>query len=323
MVLICHFAQRFSPYSFEKLSLSTTNLGSGGVSIFFVISGFIMWMTSESTAVGDFLERRITRIVPLYWLCTLVMAARLYETQGVVSVPDLVKSLLFWAYALPNAQVLPLVPPGWSLNVEMFFYALFAVALLVAADYRLRLLTALLVACTIGGLFVTSAHPPELVLMTRPYLLEFVSGLWIAEVALRHRPHLSRTACAFLVVGGFAALLIGSGHNSDSWLYWVQLIVPSTSIVLGAVMYELQYSIGYWRWLVLLGNASYAIYLTHWFLLKIGTSELLQNPVLKPIVTLSVCLAAGIATYLLVEKPLLEAIRNRGTPKLNTSTEVL
>ena len=55
-------------------------LGSTGVYLFFVISGFIMvhicWKTfGQRAAVADFLRRRVIRIVPLYWFATVAAFA--------------------------------------------------------------------------------------------------------------------------------------------------------------------------------------------------------------------------------------------------------
>ena len=69
-----------------------TILGQAGVDVFFVISGFIMWMvTAEPVGPAQFLWHRVVRIVPLYWIATLIMAAHRSS-----SVSDTVNSLLFW-----------------------------------------------------------------------------------------------------------------------------------------------------------------------------------------------------------------------------------
>lgn len=47
--------------------------GEAGVDIFFIVSGCIMMITTRESTVSDFIARRIIRIVPLYWLFTLVL----------------------------------------------------------------------------------------------------------------------------------------------------------------------------------------------------------------------------------------------------------
>ena len=76
--------------------------GQAGVDIFFVISGFIMWVTTHDrrTTPLQFLTNRIVRIVPLYWLLTLTVAAACLIApslfRGVVLAPEhVVKSLFF------------------------------------------------------------------------------------------------------------------------------------------------------------------------------------------------------------------------------------
>ncbi|MFX5785380.1 acyltransferase family protein, partial [Acinetobacter baumannii] len=49
-----------------------------GVDIFFVISGFVMYYLmhdrfGSATVAGDFLRRRLIRVVPLYWICTTLV----------------------------------------------------------------------------------------------------------------------------------------------------------------------------------------------------------------------------------------------------------
>ena len=104
-----------------------------GVSIFFVISGFIMCFITRQSA-EDFLPKRIIRIVPMYWLCTIafvVINHRLFKlfkpstwTTDTTLAIDIPQSLLF----LPSEKA-PLLGVGWTLNFEIYFYLVFAVAL--------------------------------------------------------------------------------------------------------------------------------------------------------------------------------------------------
>lgn len=112
--------------------------GMFGVDVFFVISGFIMAFIAAEKGVssGAFLRNRIVRIVPNYWIWTLII---LLLGQGVLpglssaqATPEsVVLSLLFVSHPNPDAALgyYPTLPVGWTLNFEMFFYVLFAVVL--------------------------------------------------------------------------------------------------------------------------------------------------------------------------------------------------
>src|ERR1700735_5026340 len=102
-------------------------LGSAGVDVFFVISGFIMvhicWENfGRWAAAVDFLRRRVIRIVPLYWLATLAALAyhRVSATHGAhAGWSELLYSLAFIPYADDEGFWSPILPQGWTLSYEM------------------------------------------------------------------------------------------------------------------------------------------------------------------------------------------------------------
>src|SRR5262249_27030727 len=110
-------------------------VGSHAVDLFFVISGFIIARTALDSP-KQFLLRRIVRIVPLYWTATLAVFWLALFTPHILhsTRPDyrqLLCSLLFIPYETPEAGTLPTLILGWSLNYEMYFYVVFAIALAV------------------------------------------------------------------------------------------------------------------------------------------------------------------------------------------------
>jgi peptidoglycan/LPS O-acetylase OafA/YrhL len=103
------------------------------VAVFFVISGFIMTYITRGEA-KQFFAQRIIRVVPLYWLFTLLpVAATWFKGSGRIwgeaSPETLLQSLLFIPYQDAAGDMHPLLAVGWTLNLEMFFYVVFAVAL--------------------------------------------------------------------------------------------------------------------------------------------------------------------------------------------------
>lgn len=84
--------------------------GEFGVDMFFVISGFVMWITTERGNVTpqEFVTRRIVRVVPLYWLFTLLLVAITVLFPGLaprtaVSFELVAKSLAFVPHSSPAA----------------------------------------------------------------------------------------------------------------------------------------------------------------------------------------------------------------------------
>src|ERR1700722_10284960 len=93
-------------------------LGSTGVYVFFVISGFIMVHVSwdnfgQPGATEAFLRRRIIRIVPLYWLGTIVALGyhKISATHGAQDGwLDLACSIGFIPYAGEDGSWTPILP---------------------------------------------------------------------------------------------------------------------------------------------------------------------------------------------------------------------
>ena len=103
-----------------------------GVDLFFVISGFIMVYASERLfatpgAAGAFIGRRLARIVPLYWVATLVSLAVLAYVAHLgkhpfPAPPEIASSFGFIPFGRPrDGLARPLVPQGWTLNDELMF----------------------------------------------------------------------------------------------------------------------------------------------------------------------------------------------------------
>jgi exopolysaccharide production protein ExoZ len=265
----------YTPY-FERYLGGRLNLASG-VDIFFVISGFIMLVTNRNGTPGKFVVRRLIRIVPLYWILTvlLILLAIWLPAQfrtTAVSASAIAKSLLFIPYMNPGhgGEIWPLLVPGWTLNLEMFFYAVFALALFVPARFRVAA-----VGLVLGGLVlvrvVTGGHAmaPELLFYTDTRLLEFWLGMLIAQLLISDSLHVPRGVCIALLACGFVMLLTGFPVD---WLGVDHLthdiasnILPAAAIIVGTVCLERRGSIGNHPWLHWLGDASYSIYLTHLF----------------------------------------------------------
>jgi peptidoglycan/LPS O-acetylase OafA/YrhL len=141
------------------------NVGAHGVDIFFVISGFIVTYVSVRSP-DRFFARRVIRVVPFYWTATVALFSLaafaphlLRSTQP--DLEQLVCSLFFVPRETSYAGVVPTLVLGWSLNYEMYFYLMFAVALVVARR-RAPLVCCLGIAGTALGIALSGATHPSI-----------------------------------------------------------------------------------------------------------------------------------------------------------------
>jgi peptidoglycan/LPS O-acetylase OafA/YrhL len=134
-VVIFHFGLDVFPFNHIGILKS----GNLAVSYFFVLSGFVMLYTYENKTptYREFIIKRIARIVPLYLLAILISIAPaiVLATLGKQDTPPDFWTSLFLNITFLQAYVPGYVyginNPGWSLSVEMMFYALFPFLLLL------------------------------------------------------------------------------------------------------------------------------------------------------------------------------------------------
>ncbi len=289
-------------------------IGSFGVSIFFLISGFIMAMICD-TSPEHFLVRRMARIVPLYWLLTLDLFAagslipRLLGGTALDGMA-LLKSLFFIPY-VTHGTYFPILFLGWSLNYEMYFYMLLAGALVVYQRRAALIASGVMIAVLLilrvvhaGGALKFYAHP---------IILEFVLGI-LCYYGFRAVPNDRIVANRKVLIGGMflaAAAMIGAAVTTMGPLNAVIVGITSTILVFCAVLLDKVGISLRWRFLILLGDASYVIYLIHPYceeaLNKIVARRL---PMLDPktwlgmIVALVVTVVVSIVVYRLIDNPL-------------------
>ena len=293
-----------------------------GVDIFFVISGFIIVHAAAplyGVAGGRkrFLAHRIARVVPLYWLVTAAYLALALALPGLLSGeagadrldPGYVAaSFLFWPMARADGTPVPLFGLGWTLNCEMFFYLLFAVGL----GWGRRPAIAWLLAA-LGLLAAARALDPAMPLAfwTSPILLEFALG---ALLAVARGGGLRLDRFGRLVLFGAGLVILARVPVPDlplrPFFYGLPAALLVASAALGRGDGQPAESL-FGRALTALGDASYALYLTHPFVLRAGREALLRfglAPSLDAwasllVLVLAACLAS-LAVYRLIEKPL-------------------
>lgn len=318
----------FTAY-FDKYLLGNAHL-SNGVDLFFVISGFIMLVSSRRSSPGEFLIKRLIRIVPLYWVLTILLVVTaswlpaLFRTT-VVGFEYIVKSLLFIPYANPghDGAVVPLLMPGWTLNFELFFYLLYSLSLFAAPRMRVALVGAVFATLMATKyLFDFGQHFKEIGFLIDLRLFEFWLGMVIAQLFVTKSLRLPTMVSWLLVIGGIAALLWGFPmlplSSGGSGRFVVDSIIPSAIIVLGMVSLDQSGHIRRVRPFEYLGDASYSIYLSHIFslgVLRVAWAKLgLEHgsatyATAFAIASLIIAIIGGAICYRYLETPMLRGLQ--------------
>jgi peptidoglycan/LPS O-acetylase OafA/YrhL len=211
----------------------------------------------------------------------------------------------------------PLLPVGWTLTYEFVFYLMFALALALRVDV-LRVLVPGLGLFVVAALFRREGRPDWTILFDT-IVVEFIFGVVLAKSVLRGWL-LPEPVAAILVVAGFALILVVP--ESPQNLRTLTWGLPALAIVAGAVSLERRVAIMLPRWLLVLGDASYSIYLTHGFVVPVIGLAFVHShwsSLAAEAVAVVACLFAssivGTLVYGAVERPIMLALKPRATAR--------
>jgi peptidoglycan/LPS O-acetylase OafA/YrhL len=310
------------------------HFGSVGVDIFFVISGFIMVFVSvgkfeQPGASRDFMIRRVIRVVPMYWLYTLIIGALLFAFPHYFSggkqfaVAHFAASLFFVPWGNDTELIKPVLGVGWTLNFEMYFYLVFALLLVAPAKLFLPLLSFVMLAgIALGEWFGMNNF--LLSVVTSPLVIEFLIGCLIGVIYMKGVV-ISRFPATLLLLAGIVGFIFGStpllasigldvGHPVGDYERLVKWGVPAGLLITGIVYLEQLKAIRINRLLVELGDSSYSLYLTHIFVINaVGVLWIRlfhehYNAYMAFAFIASI--VVGHLAYLLIEKPVTRYLNN-------------
>ncbi|MEO8374105.1 MAG: acyltransferase [Sphingomonas bacterium] len=326
MVVIYHLGQ---PLARMGYSGGWPSGLAAGVDIFFVISGFVMWVTTRTRplSTSQFYIKRLVRIVPLYWIMTSVMLAILLVAPSVMQTSvfqprHVVASYFFFPVQNPGKEAMePLLFAGWTLNYEILFYAIFGIFLMARPTVRLWGTIAVLVGLVAIGSLAGAPKLSAFGFYTSDILLEFAAGMLIGELTLcRNGTALSAIPLVLgltLLVGGLGVLLVNPLPRELTRAAHYGL--ASAAIVLGALIIELRGRLPRLRLARLIGDASYSIYLSQLMTMaafffvwkRLHLTALPGATLLFSVLDVLVAVTGGVACYFLVERPLISLFRRR------------
>ncbi|MBC5809598.1 MAG: acyltransferase [Candidatus Eremiobacteraeota bacterium] len=268
-----------NPNGFESRYLSNphpytemlSRIGYLGVDLFFVISGFVM-VTSALGANGRllsaaaFLKRRVARIYPSLWIINTLVLIVFMAKPSLVNTHSNVKPDILASYLLLPQAGSPLVLVAWTLVFEMYFYLVFAFGLIWGMRSLIAALAGWAVITAFLHAYVQSPTNTYLAFVSNSITYEFLLGVLVGFVAMRTISKLIATAVLLLGMSTTVLLIASIAGNRiqfpEDWSR-IAAAVPLALVVLGAVALERRIGFFTPASAVLLGDASYAMYLWH------------------------------------------------------------
>lgn len=308
LVIAFHYTARYQDkFGFVSAPPARFDVGLLGVQLFFVISGFVIFMTAERARHPlHFVVSRLSRLFPTFWLCVLLTGGLMWLVRAPMQ-PVPVLHLLGNLTMIPGLlQLQPVDGVYWSLEVELIFYAW---VLVLTSTASLRRVEPVL----IGWLFLSVLNAasvshgwgrvPELVqhLLLLRWIPWFALGMLVYRV--HGRPHVTQPQ---LIAAVLAITSIDEEAGAQTAL-----------IALGCALLVWRASIGrlplLGRWLpVSLGAISYPLYLCHqhigWMIMH-GSQANHWSAGASIALACVVTLALAGLLHLLVELPLSRDLR--------------
>lgn len=266
MVLVFHlgvFLDETTPGGFAYFAA-----GSSGVDLFFVISGFIMVMSTPADETPlRFAARRIARIVPLYWVVIAMVCGFAAMTGWAFSESDfspasVLSSLFFVPRVNLHGFIQPVLTDGWTLNYEMLFYLLFAIALVLPRRLRLAGVIVLISAVWLVARAAGSGAAAKF--YAEPILFEFAAGCLVgravrteAVATFARRAPMWPLALLAVALAALAWWTLPRAYTP------LAFGAPGALLVFAAACQDLYRKPTPASPLTLLGDASYSFYLLH------------------------------------------------------------
>lgn len=335
MVMCYHTGTIYAHSTGDLLFGNLFRGGFLGVDVFFVLSGFVMYWAhaqdfGHAGQLPVFIKKRIVRIFPLYWV---ILAAKALKDSSMPSLLVLASAV----FLIPYPHV-PYINVAWTLSYELFFYMAIG-CMIVLPKGRMTWLPVL--ALLALALFPYSAGPPGddfgatlLAFPFNPHLAEFLMGMVVGSVAMRHHEKAGKWWKELILAGGlaFVALFIAAtwlsfhvGPLAEGQAYdlaelqgnalfkqaiWL-MGLPFSVLLLGLVVGEISSGASRIPGLDWLGDISYSLYLVHGFVIysllrNEGVAEFVMAHQWAAFGLMALAVAAAGLAHYFVEKPLIK-----------------
>lgn len=331
MVLMFHFTIG------RKESLLGFKLGITGVDLFFIISGFVIFMSlNKITNSKDFIINRVSRLYPTYWtavtftfiLISIVSIFKTHNFENIEFIKYIGNMTMFQFYL----GLQDLDGPYWTMIIEMLFY----IGILLL--FRFKLLKYL----NFIGLFLSvfmvvifflwgNSNLVKRIIFFIP-LLQFIplffSGIIFYKIYINKQKLLEKYLMIFicLVCQISSYSFAGRTHKFINHFDYSMMLIIYFLLFTLFVNHKLNFIVS--KYTLFLGKISFALYLIHQYvsleiIIPFLTNKMQINfPIAAIITLLIVILIASFITYF-IEIPLGRIIKDKLRKTMNTNSNVI
>lgn len=274
LVVLCHISGSTRPYFQTSFLGDVFFQGYIGVDFFFVLSGFIITYVhfkdlQHGTNKILFLKKRFIRIYPFYWIIATVYLLLIFLLDGKTNHLDHTmnfQSVHEWCFILYSYLLLPVqanffLPVAWSLAYEVVFYIAFFICIMAGPKIGRYIFFSWFAVVLLKVMLSDKIVIPNIILFNER-IVEFLCGCFIAYLILKSY-HLNVWIWCALLILAVGFLVPDYPHILLRPEGILILAVVMSLVIYRVVITDLTRQFHYPPILLLIGEASYSIYLSH------------------------------------------------------------
>lgn len=300
--------------------------GASGVDLFFIISGFIIAMSTDKKheTTRTFIIKRIFRIYPVFIVSLMIFIS----INNVFPLNEIIRSALLlhknYGASAPFYDY-NILYPAWTLTYEIYFYLVFVISLAIYKRHAVVIASLMLAAPVLffqfyfNGAISIAADTninvdmpflgPLIKLMASPMMFEFIYGMVLYKIynQMVKYKNVNITIISVFLTGTYVCMFFSGyrfGYGPVNFGLWALILL------VGCLLYERFNSVADYKVLNTLGDYSYSMYLSHAFIISFfqKNSDMIPiysmgNGVTKMAFTILCVVLVSYLLYNFVEKP--------------------